>query len=53
MLFTETVAVYSENHVTVIKTQCGQNTKFKVKECGIYSNHCASSNILEHIGESG
>jgi hypothetical protein len=42
MLFSETVAVYCENHTEHTNTLCGQNAEFcYVEVCGTYSNHWA------------
>jgi hypothetical protein len=42
MLFGETVAVYSENHMEHIDTLCGENAEFYcVKLGGAYSAHLA------------
>jgi hypothetical protein len=42
MLFTEIIAVYSENHTKHINTPCGQNAVLYIIEAsGTYSYHWA------------
>jgi hypothetical protein len=37
MLFTEIIDIYSENHIKIINTLCGQSEELvNVKTCGIY-----------------